>query len=50
MCDTCNEVDTENKTLDNILLNGNTGKIHVHGFDHGYILKNNCNGTKKKLF
>ena len=29
MCDMCNEVDTENKTLDNILLNGNTGKIHT---------------------
>ena len=20
---------------------------YVHGFDHGYILKNNCNGTEK---
>ena len=29
MCDTCNEVDTGNKMLDYISLNGSTGKIHT---------------------
>ena len=26
---------------------GNVNIEYVHGFDHGYILKNNCNGTEK---